>query len=180
MANEGIKEYSDTYKEKCFIAWYSAGRPNPYEQTHAIIPEDELGRKPMIRTLRQWRKDLMWDFRADDLDSKALAVVEDSLVSQKADMLKRQAEMAHNLQTIGMDYLDKEGFDTSASAVSAIIKGAELERTSRGIGEMMVKMATMNDAELKDEIIRQINRASDNNQIIDSDLVPEKEEKEDG
>ena len=170
-------EFSDEYKEKCKTAWYADGRPAQFERIHAIIPEDERGRKPIIRTLRQWRKDMMWDFWADDLDSKALAIVEDTLIMQKADMLKRHAEMAHDLQMQGMSYLKETGFDTSSSAVSAIIKGAELERTSRGIGEMMVKMAQMTDSELKDEIMNQINRASEAGQIIDVQEVPEKEEK---
>lgn len=173
-----FQEYSDEYKEKCKTAWYANGRPAQYEKIHAIIPADDQGRKPLIRTLRQWRKDMMWDFWADELDSRALAVVEDTLITQKAEMLKRHAEMAHSLQLKGMEYLEETGFDTSSSAVSAIIKGAELERTSRGIGEMLVKMAQMTDSELKDEIMNQINRASEAGQIIDSDLVPEKEEKD--
>jgi len=169
-------EFTDEYKETCRTTWYADGRTTQFEKLQVIIPKDSRGRKPTVRTLRQWKKDMMWDFWADDLDSRALAILEDTLITQKAEMLKRHAGMAHALQMQGMTYLEKTGFDTSSSAVSAIIKGAELERVSRGIGEMMVKMATMTDGELKDEIMNQINRASENNQIIDSELVPEKED----
>jgi hypothetical protein len=171
-------EYSDEYKEKCKIAWYSAGRPAQFEKIHSIVPKDDRGRKPKITTLRQWKKDMMWDFWGDEMDSKALTIVEDDIIHKKAEMLKRHAEMAHNLQLQGMSYLKEEGFDSSSSAVGAIIKGAELERISRGIGEMMVKMAQMTDSELKDEIMSQINRASESGQIIDSEIVPEKDEEE--
>lgn len=173
-------EFSDEYKEKCKTAWYADGRPAQFERIHAIIPEDERGRKPIIRTLRQWKKDMMWDFWADDLDSRALAIVEDTLISKKVEMLKRHADMGQELQLRGMSYLKETGFDTSSSAVSAIIKGSELERTSLGIGEMFEKMAKMTDGELKDEIMNQINRASEAGQIIDVQEVPEKEEKESG
>ena len=119
---------------------------------------------------------MMWDFWADDMDSRSIAIAENSLVQQKADMLQRQAEMARQLQDKGLDYIQSAGFDNSSSAVQAIIRGAELERTSRGIGEMIVKMATMGDSELKDEIMKMINRGAENDQIVDVEEVPEKKE----
>lgn len=142
------------------------------------FPVDERGRIPNPQIISRWRNNEMWDLWADDLDARAMTVVEDSLIAQKAEMLKRHADMAHQLQLQGMDYLKEEGFDSSSSAVTAIIKGAELERTARGIGEMIVKMAQMDDTQLADEIVKLLNRAGENNQIIDADEVPE-EKKED-
>ena len=169
-----VTEYTEEYKEKCKQAWYAAGRPVATKLWVEATPTDDLGRKAGMQSLRKWRDERMWDFWADEMDSRAIALVEDSLITQKAQMLQRQAEMAWKLQDKGIEYLDKEGFDNSSSAVQAIIRGAELERTSRGIGEMIVKMASMGDSELKDEIMKMINRASENDQIIDVDETPEK------
>lgn len=172
-------EYSDEYKELCKQAWYSAGRPTNAIAWMDATPEEEAHhRKPGIEILRKWKRERMWDFWGDELDSKAMTIVEDNLVAKKAEMLQRQADMAWKLQDMGLDYLKDEGFDSSASAVQAIIRGAELERTSRGFGEMMLKMAQMGNEELKEEFIKLVNRASENNQldVIDSEEIPEKKE----
>jgi len=171
-----VQEYSEEYKEQCKQAWFAAGRPVSTKLWLEATPEDALGRKATMQSLRKWRDERMWDFWADEMDSRVIAKAEESLIAQKAQMLQRQAEMAWKLQDKGLEYLDKEGFDNSSSAVQAIIRGAELERTSRGIGEMIVKMAQMGDSELKDEIMKMINRASENDQIIDVDDVPEKKD----
>ena len=78
----------------------------------------------------------------------------------------------------GMEFLASGTFDSSASAVAAIKAGVEIERTSRGICDMLVRMSQMGDDSLKQEIMKYINRASENNQIVDADVVSEKEEKE--
>ena len=176
MSLDTYVRYTDEYKTACKHGWYSAGRPKEGDVWLAATPEDEKGRKPGINVLRKWKAEMMWDFWADDMDSRSIAIAENSLVQQKADMLQRQAEMARQLQDKGLDYIQSAGFDNSSSAVQAIIRGAELERTSRGIGEMIVKMATMGDSELKDEIMKMINRGAENDQIVDVEEVPEKKE----
>lgn len=174
-SKKAIRDFSTEYMEICKTTWYSLGRPTI---TNLVpkLPQDEFERVPSVQALTKWRKDQMWDFWADELDSKALTIVEDGLISQKVEMLKRHAETARALVESGQTYLKDKGFDSSASAVSAIIKGAELERTSRGFGELYVKMAQMSNDELKDEILKYIHRASENNQIIDVQEVPEKKE----
>jgi hypothetical protein len=168
--------YTEDYKILCKHAWYNAGRPKSKKDWLDATPEDEHGRKPSTIILRNWMSEHAWHFWADDLDAKAMVIVEDSLITRKAEMLQRQAEMAWKLQDKGLAYIEVEGFDSSSSAVQAIIRGAELERTSRGIGEMIVKMASMGDSELKEEIMKMINRGSENDQIIDVDEIPEKKE----
>ncbi len=170
------KPYNDDYIQTIKQIWYKAGHPNFMVKVIDLIPEDEYGRKPDTFLIQRWRTERMWDAWADEIDSRAMAIVEDGIIAEKAAMLQRQADVAKRLQDAGMAYLEEEGFDTASSAVQAVVRGAELERTSRGIGEMLVKMSKMNDTELQGEIIKYLNRASENNQIIDADLVPEKEE----
>ena len=173
-------EYTDEYKEMCKQAWYAAGRPTNAIQWMDVTPEEEANhRKPNIELLRKWKRERMWDFWADELDAKAVAIVEDNLVAQKSQMLIRQADMAWKLQDAGVEYIEREGFDSSASAVQAIIRGAQLERESRGFGEMMLKMAKMGNEELTAEFITMVNRGFENGQLestIDADEVPEQKE----
>lgn len=168
--------YTQNYQDTCKHVWYANNRCE-ITVLRQRIPE-ENGRRPNLSMLNKWRVELMWDFWADLMDSKALEIAEENLIIQKANMLKRHAEKALQLQDEAMAYLLEEGFDSSASAVNAIIKGAELERTSRGIGDAIIKMAQMTNDELKDEILKLVARAGENGQIVDADIVPEKDDTE--
>jgi len=109
-------------------------------------------------------------------------LVEDDLIQRKAVMLQEQAQRGFELQELGMIYLRATGtmggFDSSSAAVQAVIRGAELERTSRGIGEMILKMSKMSDVDLKAEIIKGMKQMSEAGQIIDVEPVPD-EQKDD-
>lgn len=168
MSDGKFQDYTEEYKEICFQAWYTAGRPSSTHRIRDIIPEDVFGRKPVVSMIDAWRKEKMWDFRADELDVKAIAIVDNDLVMQKVEMLRRHAERARTLSEKAMDFLIEDGFDSSASAVNAYFRGTEEERLTRGIGDMIVKMSKMSDADLKDEIIKRLQRAAENDQIIDS------------
>jgi hypothetical protein len=164
------REYSETYQTTCKHIWYSHGRCSE-PRLLELVPIDEFGRKPSIDTIGKWRVEQLWGIWADTLDEKALAKAENNLIKQKADMLRRHADLAQNLITKATDYLNEEGFDTSASAVAAIIKGATLERESRGLGEMMVRISQMSDDDMKKEIAKLANRAGENGQFIDGEEI---------
>lgn len=165
--------YGEDFIELCFRAWYSAGRPAHYRRMD--WPKDDHGRAPSAVTVRRWRIERGWEERADILDAKAIELADTTLVQQKADMLRKQAQIGFELQELGMASLKADGFDSSSSAVSAVVRGAELERTSRGIGELLVKMAAMTDEELEAEILKQLTRASEAGQILDADEVEDEE-----
>ena len=173
-----VQSYSDEYKWKVRQQWYQEGRPTPVKLLNNLVT-DEYGRKPHPLAIATWRRDELWDVWADELDSKVMAVAEDSLIIQKAEMLKRHAQVGWLMIDKGMEFLASGTFDSSSSAVAAIKAGVEIERTSRGIGDMLVRMSQMGDDALKQEIMKYINRASENNQIVDADIVPEKEESTD-
>lgn len=158
--------YTNEYKEKCFVAWYANKRPSSAAKTREIIPVDEKGRKPNYPMLVKWLKDLEWHERADELDAKAMVLVDEALVNQKADMLKRQAIDAFAIANKAREFILEDGFDTAASAVNAYFKATEEERITRGIGDFVVKLSKMKDNEIQDEIIKLTNRAADSGQII--------------
>lgn len=163
--------YTETYKEKCFITWYQLGRPDNVYEVLEKFPPDEHERRPSKRVLRLWRIEDGWDNKADVLDTEAKSLVYGSLITEKAEMLRRHAKMGYDLMSAGMAHISSGTFDSSSAAVSAVIRGAELERESRGIGELIVKMSKMSEEDLKQEIMRRIARASENGQIIDAGEV---------
>lgn len=170
------QRYTVHYKTQCFNTWYSMGRPD-MTVLHAEMDEDEHGRKPLSQILLNWRHEENWDVHGDDLDARANAIVDDELVNHRVLMLKEMASKGKELQRLGIDWIRKNKFDTSSSAVSAVFKGAELERTSRGISERLVKMLKMDDEKLTERVQRLLDKASDAGEIID--VAPVEEEKED-
>lgn len=175
MKRSVFKSYTEDYKRIIFQVWYSNGRPT-IPDLLALIPEDTNGRKPSKVVMLKWKNEEGWDAEADIMDAKAIVVSDDFLIRQKSEMLMRQANIGFVLQEIGLRALISGGFDSSSSAVQAIRVGSELERTSMGIGEMIVKMAKMSDADLEQEIVKQIQRASDAGQVVDAEEVEESTE----
>jgi len=161
------RPYTEHYKVACRDAWYAAGKPDRATQILEIIPEDEYGRKPNKQLLPDWRREMAWDVWADELDLRAEAIVDDELVNARVIMLKRQAATAKELQEDGIEYLREKGHDTSASAVRAIIQGAELERTSRGISEKIIKLHKMTDEKLMEEAQKYLGKAEESGEVID-------------
>lgn len=165
MTSDKVIAYTEEYKDSCKHAWYSAGRPSSGKVWLDITPFDSIGRKPSLTVLRKWRSEQEWDLWADPLDVKALAVVEDDLVAKKVQMFKRHAEQAIQLIESGSDYLKEHGHDSSASAVTAIVKGIQLERESVGGAEMSVKLASMDNSEIIDELKKTLQRAIDSGEL---------------
>lgn len=177
MADKALTTFTPAYQELCFQAWYVAGRPPKSTQIIDVIPEDEDGRKPRSETITKWRDELGWDWRADELDAKVVAQSEDFLVVQKVTMLKDQAAKAKAMRDHAFNYLMENGFDSSASAVTAMIRGAELERESRGLEVMITKIAKMSNSDLLKEIANVQSKLSDGQtgQILDAQEEEKKE-----
>lgn len=170
-----FEAYTEDYKNLLRQTWYQNDRVGP-AKLRELVPPDEHGRKPSPVVITRWRKEELWDIWADELDSRVMSQVEDTLIVQKAEMLKRHATVGWMMIDKGMEFLVSGTFDSSSSAVAAIKAGVEIERTSRGIGDMLVRMSQMGDDALKQEIMKYINRASENNQIVDAEEVPNKDE----
>lgn len=164
--------FTPEYIQQIFTIWYGAGRPNQIYKILDKLPKDNLtGRIPDVSSIQKWRIKYGWDAQADELDEKALVLVQNDLIQRKADMLSRQADIGFQLQYLGMAYLVSGSFDSSASAVQAIKVGAELERSSRGISDLIMKISKMSDDELQQEILNQISRASESGQIVEGEEV---------
>lgn len=159
--------WTQDYKRKCFDAWYLNGRPNLPSKIKEIIPENDEGKKPSALILGQWLNSGSWDLLADELDVRVEDKANLSLVNAKVKMLRRHQQQAEKVQVKAIDYLLSEGFDSSASAVQALFRGAEEERKTAGFSDLLEKLESMTNNQVRDEIIHLIQRASDNNQIVE-------------
>jgi len=173
LKREIFVSYSENYKRIIFQVWYANGRPN-IPDLRTLIPKDTNDRIPSVQIIKIWKRDDGWEAQADELDTKAIVLSDDFLIRQKSEMLIRHAGMAVEMQDYGLKHIKEFGFDSSSAAVNAMVRGAELERTSRGIGEMIVKMSKMTDEQLKDEILKRVQQASESGQmVLDAEEVTE-------
>lgn len=164
--------YTDAYIEKCFAAWYSAGCLS-IRKFLEIIPEDELGRKPGLTNLSYWFDEGGWWIRKDELDARASVQMDDELVSQKVMMLKEQSATYRQIRKKAAEHLLENPFDSSAAAVSALVKASQEERIVRGISKTIQRLAELGDDELMKEIKQLAERAGAD--VIDVDEVPEED-----
>lgn len=169
--------YTEEYKRVCFEVFYKNNRPAA-PTLFKLIPDDERKRKPHVSLLRNWRNEQGWDNQADVLDARAMGIMDNDLVGVKVKMLQEQASKGKELQTLGIDYLREEGFDTASAAVQAVVRGANLERTSRGLSDAFAKIAQMDDAKLTNAFMRLLEKGQkgDTSPIID--VAEEKDESE--
>lgn len=172
--------YAEHYKTQCKHAWYGAGRPDKLFQADKMFPEDEYGRRPDTSTINTWRNEYLWDAWADEMDAQVEKLAEDDLINSRLVMLKKQAAYGAELQLKGIEHLRKSGFDSSASAVSAMKLGIDVERTSRGISERLIKITKLSDEQLMAETQKLLDDAMETGEIIDVADIETEEDSTDG
>lgn len=162
-----VEVWTQTYQRQCFDAWYLGGRPNLPIRIREIIPLDENGRKPSVSTIKRWITSGMWDWRADELDARVEQAADESLVKNKIEILQRHQENAKQIEAISLTHIKAEGFDSSASAVQAYFRATEEERKTAGFSDLLEKLESMTNNQVRDQIINLINRATENDQVIE-------------
>lgn len=175
------KEFSEDYKTQIFNTWVLSGRPEMV-RLQEIMEPDDLGRKPSVLTLHKWRSALDWDLRADEVDARVQEQNLDLIVQKKNALLKIQLEQVTQVASKALEYImsDDRGFDSSSSAVQAFYRGMEEQRKIAGFSDLLEKLESMTNNQVRDEIIALINRATENNQIVNGEAVdiPELEDKQ--
>lgn len=170
--------YTTEYRRQCFDAWFLAGRPVQLARIREVIPVNEItNRKPSREMIRRWIMEDGWDVRADELDAKAMILVDDNLISKKAEIIKRHQENAAVLAKKAHEFLmSSDGFDSSSAAVNAYFRATEEERKMASFSDLLEKLGPMKDDDLMKEIINRINRGAENDQIVDGEEVKPDEE----
>lgn len=170
--------YDQDYINKCFNAWYLNGRPTTPSATKRILPEHSTGRLPSFMQIERWMIYGAWNERADELDAQVMQKNDIELINAKAQMLREHLEQAKKVAKKALDHLMTDGFDSSSAAVQAFFKGLEEQRKTQGFSDLLEKLDKMTNNEVEKEIIALLNRASENDQIIDtvSQDIPELED----
>lgn len=170
-----VRAYSDAYIEQCFQAWYENDclSIRKYHESD-FLPKDEHGRIPHFNTLASWFDERGWWVRKDALDAQVSVQIDDKLVAQKVMMLEEQAATYRQIRKKAAEHLLENPFDSSAAAVSALVKSSQEERIVRGISKTIQRLAEIGDEELMKEIKQLAERAGAD--IIDMDDVLEEAE----
>lgn len=140
--------FDSRYKDSVFLLWYSSGKP-PIVRLRGII-NSELGvdtiagRIPGIDTLRNWIEKEFTE-RALSLDQEVDRQMQEQVVQQKVEMLRRHAEIAKTMQSQALDYLSENGLGNSKNALAALINGLKIERDSVGVIPFFEKLGDMSD-----------------------------------
>ncbi len=178
MSRGVVKTWTDEYERNCFDVWYLGGRTTHPIQIREMIPENPNGKKPSIPIIKNWLHG-SWFFRADELDAKVQLLADENLINEKVVLLKKHQKQAAQVEAKALEYLITEGFDSSASAVQALFRGMEEERKTLGFSDLLEKLDNMTNNQVRDTIINLINRATENNQIVEgSDAVAQIEDGE--
>lgn len=172
-----IVPYDQDYIEQMFVFWYNSGRlPATKIIELPECPKDQFGRIPVRRIVEAWVNERGWRERADVLDAQVETKINDELVALKVSMLRKQAAQAAAVRQKAFDHILEFPFDSSASAVSAFLKSAELERLSLGMSRTIEKLAEMPD----DEVLRNVKELAERAgaDIIDVAEVSQEEDAE--
>jgi hypothetical protein len=166
--------YTDEYKDTCFQVWYLRGRCSMHLLA-GFVPEDANGRRPSNIILQHWRDDDNWNHHADLLDAQVQQKLDARMIDARIQMFDEQAKLAKELQTRGLDHIREMGFDTSASAVNAIFKGAELERISKGATETLAHILELDDKQLTNMVKSLLDRQSQPSVTVAGEILEEEQ-----
>ena len=167
-----MERLDDVICERAFQTWFSSGQPPSWARIQELYPDLDNGKKPGIAYVRQAFEVYGWAARADELNTRAIQKVETDLVTARADMFRRQAAEALEIAQKARKKIMEDGFDSTNSAINAYFKANELERTSRGAAELLMKIYAMSETELVKRatgLLRRKNEAFED--VIDSESV---------
>jgi hypothetical protein len=132
--------------DQAFYLWYKMGKPE-YSILEKAMKEKD-GKSPGIGTLQHWKNLDSWDEHADALDGIADNSMDKEIIKQRAELIRKQADIGKELIDMGMNYLQNEGLDNSADAIRAIGKGAELQEKELGWAAVFAELANATEDDL--------------------------------
>lgn len=156
------RDWSPDYIDWAFTYWYNHGRPPP-SRFLSVIPRMQSPEYPNeflqyhfavpnLLVLQDWIKNI-FEPRASKLDMEARQTVDQALVAEKVEMLKRHAAVGQQMQDIALDFLIEHKDELgSNSAVRLLVEGLRIERESRGIPATLERIGRMSDEKLLEEI----------------------------
>lgn len=158
MSGDGLTKkiygriYPSTYREKVFYTWYNNNRMEPSALIKAI--DSYEGRKPNRQNILEWINQESWHERADELDQKAIVVMDTDAIQKRVEMMKQHAEIGREMTQKGRDFLKVSGVSSGTEAIRAIVEGTRLERENTGYEAFFMKIATADEETLKKELAK--------------------------
>lgn len=149
--------YNAEYKVKLFQEWYNLGKPGSGKFRNILIQEKNydpmLGDIPTGNLITKWIRE-EWSEYAIELDEQAMNTLEQEIIADKVEMLKRHADIGKKMQEMSMEYLNEHGVGSSRNAIQLLVSGMEIERISVGTPKIASKYVNMSDQQLLDELKR--------------------------
>lgn len=155
-------QYNHDYMEKCFYAWYNAGRP--VEVIRYMPPFDD-GNVPNKTTIYKWKKEGDWEQRADALDAQLSVQIDAQIIERKKQDYQFLAETGRDVLVKAKKYLLEEGFDSAASAVRAVGLGADMVAKYSRAAEMVDSIIGLSDKQLQKELHQLLSKVD----VLDGD-----------
>jgi hypothetical protein len=140
------RDYGQEVHEQAFYLWFKLNKPDMKVVAKAL--GQMMGKVPSIHTLTFWKRVDNWDEHADTLEGVADNAMDKIVVQQRAELIKRQADVGQELIDMGMGYLKEHGIDNSADAIRAIGKGAELQEKELGWAAIFAELANASQDDL--------------------------------
>jgi hypothetical protein len=131
-----------------------------------LLPPDENGFKPEIRKVDDWKAEFAWEDRANLLDAQTIQMMDTQIIDERIAMFREHAAIGAEIKDFGIEYLRTRGLNSDMAALRAISEGVQLERSSRGLAESLVRLAEMDDTKLLKEINRLLEAKQD---VIDAE-----------
>ena len=143
--------YPQEMHDQAFALWYKSGRKFTYKEIRKLLGQ-ENERVPSASSLDFWKEIDHWEEHADELDAQVDNSMDKEIVAQRAEVIKRQADIGAEMIDMGMGYLRDKGIDTSADAIRAIAKGAELQEKQLGWAIVFTELAKASDDDLEKKL----------------------------
>ena len=120
-----------------------------------------------------------WHQRADAMDGEMSIILEKETIEKRAADLRKIADTAKKTMEMGLDYLEKEGFDNASSAVRAVLGGAEQYAKYAGMADIMLNVGKMSNKQLDDFVVNLLgkhDKYNDEALIVDAEETIEEED----
>lgn len=176
MQTKEVVIYSDDYRDQCFYAWYSAGRPRDIKD---VIPVYTDGNKPTSATLQNWKRDMGWIQRADALDAQLSIQVDSEIIEQKKKDYMELAQTGRDIMLKAKNWLEDNDFDSSAAAVRAIGLGAEMIAKYSRAADMVDAVLGKTDKQITREILNLLGKSTDMEENTEEEVVDAGSEEDD-
>jgi hypothetical protein len=167
----GVNEYTDEDKELMFMTWLEHGKPTAAGLL-SVLPELGGG-KPSAATIYKYRQAGRWDERAAEVEELAIEKNRVDLADKRAEMFKRQAAQAEQLESKAIAYLLENEFKDMGVALKAWQLAVEEQRKALGVGSSAINVFALSNEKVGERLAELLGRLDTEEEpiVIDAPVV---------